>query len=101
VLQLLALAIAGSHNISRQFDLLQIDSRFGQSASKSLTELLVQLLNFTPKPLMVLGLCQAEWTLMPFFALQINGMEPPRYSRHATQERRYIQQLLFQHAVIN
>tara|TARA_Y100000385_G_scaffold263808_1_gene296635 strand:- start:160 stop:465 length:306 start_codon:yes stop_codon:yes gene_type:complete len=101
VLQLLALAIVGSHNISRRFDPLQIGSRFAQSASKSLTELLVQLLNFTPKPLMVLGLCQAEWTSMPFFALQINGMEPRRYSPHATQERLCIQQLLFQHAVTN
>jgi hypothetical protein len=101
VLQLLALAIAGSHSIFQRFDLLQIDSKSGQSASKYLTELLVQLLNFTPKLLMALGSCQAEWTLMPFFALQINGMGPHRSSPHVTPEKLCIQQPLFQHAATN
>jgi hypothetical protein len=101
VLQLLASVIAGKRNIFQRFDLLQIDSKFEQSASRYLTELLGQLLNFTLKQLMVSGLCQAEWTLMPFSALPTNGMEPHRSSPLAMLEKPCIQQLLCQHAVTN
>jgi hypothetical protein len=101
VLQLLALVTAGRRNIFQRFDLLQIDSKFEQSVSRYLTELLGQLLNFTLKQLMVSGLCQAEWTLMPFSASPTNGMEPHRSSPLAMPEKPCIQQLLCQHAVTN